>query len=155
MWRKYRESVTNKKLKRIKGRKTSLIYHKQILSVQDIFTFTSNKRIFYHFYVHGNLPHVQKNKRKSQFLAIQLSKGSSSLMLNLIREVLKREGSKRFFFIQYPIYPQFNIHYLLLLVHIEAETSLAQYEEALREIYEKFTEAIDNLTSYAFKNHVD
>jgi hypothetical protein len=155
MWRKYRETFGNKKLKRIKGRKTSLIYQKQILTVQHIFTYTSHKRIFYHFYVQGNLPYVQKNKRKSQFLAIQLSKGSSILMSTLIQEVLKREGSKKFFFIQYPLYPQFNIQYLLLLVHIQDSTSLTQYEESLREVYKTFNRAIHTLTSRAFKNNVD
>ena len=69
--------------------------------------------------------------------------------------MLKREGSKRFFFIQYPLYPPFNIHYLLLLMHIQDEASIAQYEESLREMYEKFTQAIETLTSNAFKNHVD
>lgn len=155
MWRKYRESITNKKLKRIKGRKTSLIYQNQILEVNQIFTYTSNKRIFYHFYVKGNLPHIQKNKKKSQFLAIQLSKGSSSLMLNLIREVLKREDSKHFFFIQYPIYPQFNMHYLLLLLHIQEDHSLVQFENLLGDVKKKFTQTIQTLTKNAFKNHVD
>ena len=155
MWRKYRESITNKKLKRIRGRKTSLIYQNQLLSVQEIFTYTSNKRIFYHFYVQGNLPQIQKNQRRSQFLAIQLSKGSSSLINSLIRQVLKREGSKRFFFIQYPIYPQYNLHYLLLLVHIQEGSNISQYEEALRMVYKKFTEAVDTLTSNAFKDRVD
>ncbi len=155
MWRKYRESITKKTVKRIKGRKNSLIYQKQILTVQEIFAYNSNKRFFYHFFVQGNLPHVQKNKKRSQFLAIQLSKGSSLLMSRLIREILKREGSKRFFFIQYPLYPPFNIAYLLLLMHIQDETSITQYEESLREVYEKFTQAIETLTSSAFKDHVD
>ncbi len=150
MWRKYRESIMNKKLKRIKGRKSSLIYQKQILTVQKIFTYSSNKQIFYQFHVKGNLPHIQKNKRGSQFLAIQLSKGSSTLLLNLIREVLKREGSKRFFFIQYPIYPQFNINYLLLLIYVQDTTALAQYEESLLEVYEKFSQAIEKIISSAF-----
>ncbi|MHA1110112.1 MAG: hypothetical protein ACTSRE_03380 [Promethearchaeota archaeon] len=150
MWRKYRESISTKKLKRIKGRKTSLIYQKQVLTVQEIFTYTSSKRVFYHFYVKGNLPHIQKNTKKSQFLAIQLSKGSSALLLKLIREVLKREGSKRFFFIQYPIYPQFNINYLLLLMHIQDETSIPQYEDSLRGVFEKYTQAIEKIISSAF-----
>ena len=150
MWRKYRDSIVKKSLKRIKGRKSSLIYQKQILTVDEIFTYTSKKRIFYQFYVKGNLPHVQKNKKRTQFLAIQLSKGSSALLLNLIREVLKREGSKRYFFIQYPIYPQFNLNYLLLLIHVQDETSLTQYEELLGEIYDKFTQVIKKLTSNAF-----
>jgi len=150
MWRKYRESITNKKLKRIKGRKTSLIYQKQVLSVQEIFTYTSNKRVFYHFYVKGNLPHIQKNTKKSQFLAIQLSKGSSALLLKLTREVLKNEGSKQFFFIQYPIYPQFNINYLLLLIHVQDGTLYTQYEELLQGVYEKFTQALEKIISSAF-----
>jgi hypothetical protein len=155
MWRKYRESITNKKLKRIKGRKSSLIYQNQILSVQEIFTYLSNKRIFYHFYVKGNLPHIQKNKRRTEFLAIQLSKGSSSLMNSLIRQVLKKEGLKQFFFIQYPVYSQTNIQYLLLLIRIEDPEKKKQYEELLRKIYAKFKQAIDTLASHAFDNSVD
>ncbi|TFG20943.1 MAG: hypothetical protein EU530_01965, partial [Promethearchaeota archaeon] len=143
MWRKYRESITNKKLKRIRGRKSSLLYQKQVLTVQEIFTYPSNKQIFYQFFVKGNLPHIQKNKRGSQFLAIQLSKGSSVLLLKVIREVLKREGSRRFFFIQYPIYPQFNINYLLLLIHVQDTSALSQYEDSLLGVYEKFSQAIE------------
>jgi hypothetical protein len=150
MWRKYRDSIIKKSLKRIRGRKSSLIYQKQILSVNEIFTYSSKKQIFYHFYVKGNLPHIQKNRAKSQFLAIQLSKGSSVLLLNLIREVLKREGSKQFFFIQYPIYPQFNINYLLLLIHIRDESLIPRYEDSLRGVNEKFKQAIENITSNAF-----
>ena len=155
MWRKYRESITNKKLKRIKGRKYSLIYQNQVLSVQEIFTYSASKRIFYHFYVRGNLPHIQKNSRQTEFLAIQLSIGSSSLMSSLIRQVLKREGSKRFFFIQYPVYSQTNIQYLLLLVHFEDPEKQAHYEGLLEDIYEKFKHAVDSLTSRAFDNSVD
>jgi len=155
MWRKYRESFINKNLQRIKGRKTSLIYQNQVLTVQQIFAYNSNKRTFYHFYVKGNLPQIHKNKRKSQFLAIELSKGSSILISNIIREVLGREGSKRFFFIQYPLYPQLSIQYLLLLLHIQEDQPIEYYEKSLREIYTKFTQAIHRLTEYAFKNHVD
>jgi len=150
MWRKYRDSVIKKSLKRIRGRKSSLIYQKQILTVKEIFTYISKKRIFYHFYVKGNLPYIQKNRAKSQFLAIQLSKGSSVLILNLIRETLKREGSKRFFFIQYPIYPQFNMNYLLLLIYIQDESLIPQYEDSLRDVYDKFMQAIENITLNGF-----
>ena len=132
-----------------------IFYQNQILSVQEIFTYNSNNRIFYHFFVKGNLPHIQKNKKKSQFLAIQLSKGSSLLMTRLIREVLKREGSEHYFFTQYPVYPQFNINYLLLLVHIRDENSIRDYETSLLNMYMKFTKAIDTLISKAFNNHVD
>ena len=155
MWRKYRESISNNKLKRIRGRKSSLIYQNQVLSVQEIFTYTSNKRIFYHFYVRGNLPHIQKNKRRTEFLAIQLSKGSSSLMNSLIRQVLKKEEAKHFFFIQYPIYSQTNIQYLLLLIHVEDPKNQKQYEELLQDIHKKFKQAIDILASHAFTNSVD
>ena len=155
MWRKYRESFINKNLQRIKGRKTSLIYQNQVLTVQQIFAYNSNKRTFYHFYVKGNLPQIYKNKRKSQFLAIELSRGSSILLSYLIREVLRREGSKRFFFIQYPLYPQSNIQYLLLLLHIQEDQPIEYFEKSLREIHDEFTQVIHRLTEYGFKNPLD
>jgi hypothetical protein len=155
MWRKYRESITNKNLKRIRGRKTSLFYQNQILTVDEIFTYRVNKHNFYHFYVQGNLPHIQKNKRKTHFLAIELSKGSSVLLTNLIRRILKREASKRFFFIQYPLYSQTNIQYLLLLIRVEDDHNIVEYQNMLMTIHDEFLNVIDVLASYAFRNGVD
>ncbi len=155
MWRKYHESLTKKSLKRIRGRKSSLIYQNQILTVQEIFTYTSKKLIYYHFFVKGNLPHIQKNKRITQFLAIQLSKGSSILVSRLIREVLRRDRAKQFFYIQYPIYPQFNINYLLLLIHVKDEKSIPDYERELQIFFEKFRTRVDSLVSKAFEDRVD
>ena len=155
MWRKYRDRVTKKFLKRIRGRKTSIIYQNQILSVNEIFTYTKQKKIFYYFYVQGNLPQVQKNKRRTQFLAIRLSKGSTMLMVKIIREVLKRKETKRFFFMQYPVYPQFNINELLLLIHVQDENKLQQYEFELLDFHEEFEQALDSLVGTVFKKPVD
>ena len=87
MWRKYRKSVLNKKLKRIRGRKRSLIYQKQILSVQNIFSYLKSNHQFYHFYIKGSLPYTLKNKKRTQFLGIELSRGSSLLLVKIIREI--------------------------------------------------------------------
>ncbi|MBN2154587.1 MAG: hypothetical protein JW776_00900 [Candidatus Lokiarchaeota archaeon] len=152
MWRKFRDSVTTKQVKRIKGRKTSLLYQNQILKVQQIFTYSSRKRIFYQFFVKGNLPHIQKNKKQTQFLGIQLSKGSSLLLTHLIREVLKCNGSREFFFIQYPVYSQTNIQYLILLIRLYEDSPIHEYEQKLMKLQDEFTNTIKSLVKSAFRD---